>query len=448
MMCRCSKPLCCVSLLLPLILNGFAAWPVRAAEVADKPLGHQDKMVLKAAAASLDQAEGLLESAERESGSWKAGDADVTADKVKSVLATREKCAQHLKSARANLDKLPPKHAEVVPEVKRHEELGRKLALLGKKAEAAEKGLGAVAEQAKTPQYKLDFERLREINLMVNGSPPSALLRNNPIDAAELVKLAAPMKAERKRIAEKYADVLKQDTAEAEQMRAALKNCEQVFGDLDKAVADFVSTAPAEIELAVDDANKLALQAVAAHKPEVFTDAGGIQQKVSIAEQRLAILAAADPDGPRAKLAQMKIAKLKSDIAQIGKPMRADIIAANAVPADAFTGADAEVLRMIVKQKWQADGAGSPVLKVGLSSPGWQRQTRWEWNLTSKTFEKADRSRAQGFVVVPIDPETAAMHYVNLTKDHLAADSVKATFAENPKDEPRIGRLVLLKNVK
>jgi hypothetical protein len=424
---------------------GFAVFAAPAGAADDKPLEYKEKMLLKDVVSYNDQVEDMVEPMERESAGWMAGRTDIAAEKVRAVLGTRDKCVQYLKHAKTRLDKLPAKHADVAPEVARYEDLGKRVTAVEKKAEAVSKGLSAVAEQGKSLTYKVDFDRLREINLMLSN--PQAL-RTNPRDAVEVVKLVTPMKAERKRIAERYAELLKQDTPEAEQLRAALKQSEQTFGELEKAVADFVTAAPAEIDQVVDETLKLAQQAVAERKPAVFAEGGGVPQRVASAEERYAILAAIDPDSAVAKAAEIKVRKLKGDVAQMGRALRGEIVAGNSVPAETYAGPDAEVLRQIVKQKWEAEGAGSPVLKIGLNSQAWQRDTRWEWNRVSLAFEKVDRSRAQGFVVVPLDGETGAIHYVDLVKDHLAADAIKAYFPEAPKDEPHAGRLVLLKNVK
>src|SRR5207253_1746357 len=83
------------------------------------------------------------------------------------------------------------------------------------------------------------------------------LIQTQPERAIEVVKQIQNVKDERKRIAEKYADLLKQDTGASQQMNSTLKYFDEVFGRFDKAATDYAARAPAEIDRGIGETTKI-----------------------------------------------------------------------------------------------------------------------------------------------------------------------------------------------
>ncbi len=114
-------------------------------------------------------------------------------------------------------------------------------------------------------------------------------------------------------------------------------------------------------------------------------------------------------------------------------------------PAEQCNGADKEELIALVKAKWAEASVDAEVLKMGINSTDWRRDTRWEY--ASKTWSKVDQSRIQGFVIVKAGDDMAVVHYINLVKDHMAGDKITAWNLDDPKAEPDVSQKLLLKNV-
>jgi len=85
---------------------------------------------------------------------------------------------------------------------------------------------------------------------------------------------------------------------------------------------------------------------------------------------------------------------------------------------------------------------------VKIPGSDWKRDTRWTWYPTSKTWEKTDRSKLQAQLLVTskTDPKLLEVHVVDLFKDHLSNDALKAVRWDD-KDVP-VQNLILADKVK
>jgi hypothetical protein len=293
--------------------------------------------------------------------------------------------------------------------------------------------------------FKADLDRLQELNKMFGNA---SVLRDQPERAIEQLKQLEPAKQERQRIKQKYESLLQQKTPQARQMQTMVRGSDDVFERFEAEAARFVEEAPGRVETTIGEALALAKQGVEEQKPAFFGAEGGVPQRLRWAEQRLAALQAAAPDAAPTKQAEDKLKAARARAQEMAQSLRGAILDANRVPDERYAGPDAAALREVVKQKWAKDGNGAEVLKVGLNGKDWKRDTRWEWSRGNKAFEKVDTSRVQGFVVVKHPGDLAAVHYVNLVKDHMAGDAVQAYFVGSVKGEPAVEDLVLMKNVK
>jgi hypothetical protein len=333
----------------------------------------------------------------------------------------------------------------VKPQAQLYNDLKSRLVEVEKKLKAAQDGLSKNPPEAAGEGFKADFERLKEINSMF-ANP--RVVDTDPERALEVFKQAEPTKQERQRIVQKYDALLKQNTPESRQMQTLLKYSDGVFERFEKATADFVAAAPGQIDKHIAEALDLAKQGVDGQKPAFFGAEGGVPQRLRWAEQRLAILRVAAPDSPAAKQSADKLKDARAKADEMAKAVRGAILEANRIPQERYSGADAAALRELVNQKWTKEGNGAEVIKVGLNGQTWKRDTLWQWSRADSAFHKLDRSRVQGFVVVKQPNDFAAVHYVNLVKDHLAGDAVQAHFVDSVKGEPPVENLVLIKNVK
>lgn len=289
-----------------------------------------------------------------------------------------------------------------------------------------------------------EFERLRQMGLSF-GNPQ--ILNTQPDSAIELIKQMAPAKAERQRLATRYADALKQKSRDADQKNRVLRYFDEQFDRFEKAVNDYAAAAPEQINKDVDDALKMGQEAVANKRPLYFGEKGGVRQHLTWAQTRCNVLTAISPDSPDTAAAKKKIEAANGQVKQMKASLNDAIIGSNTAPADQYNGADKAQLIELVKSKWKESGVAGDVLKSGINSRDWTRDTYWRFNGTD-TFNKEDKSKLQGFVVVKTDDKLATIHYVNLVKDHQANDQVTAYFFDDPKSEPDVSQKVPLKNVK
>lgn len=418
---------------------------VSAAAAQEKRLDYRQEGSLKDAVYYLNQVEGIVGSMEKASAKWKAKDPSVSVNDVNGQLQHRDRATQYLNNASTRLKALPADHSKVKPELKRYDDATGRLAKVEAKLVEIKKGLDKVVKQGETPAYRNDFDRLKEINQMF--ADPSGL-RSRPAQAVEAAKQVGAAKAERERIAQKYDDLLKQPTGEAKQMREVLAHSERVFGEYEKALKEWLDDAPGEVEKGAAEAVRTAKEGVNNNKPGYFGEQGGVRQRLAQARETYEVLAALSPDGAGTARAKRAVDEAKAATAEMGAKFIESTVASNPAPEDGYHGSDEAALVNVLREKWAKGGNGTAVLKVGVRGPNWQRTTRWEWSAAHKGWEKVDKSRIQGFVVVKVDDRHAAVWWVNLVKDHLNGDVVAAHFVSDPKKNPDVTNLVLVVKVK
>ncbi|HYE21022.1 MAG TPA: hypothetical protein VEA69_21425 [Tepidisphaeraceae bacterium] len=411
----------------------------------DKPLDARQTQALKEAADYVSQAEAVVRAMEAKSAGWAVGDPAVPINEVAALLPEREKAVRYLNNCGPRFSRLPGRHPAVAAEIKRYDATAAALAAVQKKLVDVHAKLKAMPDAGKTPEYAADFDRLREI-AQTYANPDD--LRTAPARAADAAVQLPAAKAERDRIATKYAALLNQPTAEAKQMREVLAFADKLFPAYEKAVAEFTAAAPGEIAKAADDVLAAAREGVALKKPGYFGPDGGVRQKLAHADRHLAVLTAIAPDADGTKTARAKLDTTRAEIAQIETSFLDAIVAENRVPPDNYAGADRADLVKRLTDHWAADGNGAPALKIGVVGPEWRRDTRWVFNKSISAWEKVDKSRVQGYVVAKLSDTHAAVWPVNFTKDHLAGDKISAAYLTAPNAAPPVAYRLLLTNVK
>lgn len=409
----------------------------------EKRLDYRQEQALKDARYYLDQAEGIAKALEEKIKDWKVGDTSIQIGTVQNYLASKDKASQYLKNAADRFKQLPVGHSEVRPVADRYQPLVDSLSASETKLNAVHAGLKSVVEQGAGAGYKADFDRLREINAMYSNP---RILQEQPERAIDVIKQISAVKAERQRIAEKYGDLLKQSTPQSRDMNGVLRYFDQQFGAFEQATQKYAAEAPAQIKKNLEDALKMAADAVAHKRHLYFGEGGGVNQQLSFARTRCSVLAAIAPNTPETTAAEQAIADATSQVKQMKASLNDAIIESNDLPNSSYAGPDKVELIGIVKTKWADSGVAGEVLTVGINSANWQRETRWEWR--AGAWHKVDYSKIQGHVIVKADEKLANVHYINITKDHLAQDAIKAYFFNDPKAEVEVGDKVLLAKVK
>jgi len=390
----------------------------------------------------LDEVDAYIADINKALAGMKPGDASVPIQQIQNVIAARDRALQRLGYAKARFAKLPADNADVAAASARVPALEKTLADVEPRIAEIKGGVMKVIEQGSGAGYKADFDRLREITVMY-GNPQ--ILQSQVERAAEVVKQMAATKAERVRIGEKYADLLKQDTPASNEMRGVLRNFDSVFGEFETAEKAYAAEAPAKLGAEIEELIRLGNEGVKENRPGYFGETGGVNSNLKFIEQRYTLMAAALPGTPELAAARKRIEDARVQVKQMKAQLNDAIVKNNQPPNESYNGADKAELIKLITAKWAEGGNAKKVLKVGINSDNWQRQTYWQWQ--TDAWYKVDKSRIQGHVLVQGNDKEAHGYYINLVKDHLANDSIKLHFFNEPNEEVDATYRVLLSKV-
>ncbi len=301
----------------------------------------------------------------------------------------------------------------------------------------------ASAATAADGDYSSDLKRIQEITLMYGPS----IFQSNPALGAENLKQLPGARAERDRIAKKYAELMQGKTLEGRNIAGVLKRFDMFVEQFEAAARQYGADAPGKIDQDIDQALKMGQDAVDHRRPLYFSSSGGIAQHLGWAQGRLDVLTALSPDAPATAKARQDLDQARQKVARMKGTLNDAIISSNAPPRETYNGPDKAQLIQLVQAKWREAGVTGDVLMAGINSKSWKRNSGWKWG-GGDTWNKSDMSRIQGFVIVKTDATHAAIHYINLNKDHMAEDHISADFVSDPKQPPDVTDQLLLKNVK
>lgn len=271
----------------------------------------------------------------------------------------------------------------------------------------------------------------------------SRLMEEDPAKLAEVVAQAPQVEEEVKRIRTQWEGKPHSDR-DAAKVSHALAFFDRNWDSYTNRVESFKRDGPTQITGHLDEAETMSDQAVAEKKPLFF--AGGIPQRMKWAADKLAVLNAIDPVA--AKPLQARFDALKPTIPQKEASLRTEIIAANQPPRDNYSGPDKNQLIELARSSWKEAHPDAEIVSVKIPGSQWKRDTRWTWYPSSRTFEKSDRSKLQAQLLVKSksDPKLLEVHVVDLFKDHLSNDALKAV-RWDAKDVP-VQNLILAERVK
>ena len=294
-----------------------------------------------------------------------------------------------------------------------------------------------ILSAADTKQLEEDIDKIKSFSDTYGNS---RLLEEDPAQIAEVIKQAPAVKEEVKQIVARYDP----KSNEGRKIQFPLGAFERNFGMYEGRIEAFKRDAPGQITKHIDEAEKMADQAVAEKKPLFFT--GGVPQRMRWAADKLAVLAAVDPDA--AKPLQDRYDTLKPTIPQKEASLRNEIIASNDPPKDNYNGADKNQLLDLAKAAWKEKHADAEIVAAKIPGREWKRDTRWTLQRDLRTWEKTDRSKLQAQLLVKskTDPKLLEVHVVDLFKDHLANDATKAVRWDD-KDVP-VQNLILTSKMK
>jgi hypothetical protein len=266
------------------------------------------------------------------------------------------------------------------------------------------------------------------------------LLEEDPAKLAEVVAQAPKVKEEVKAIIARY----DAKSAEGRKIQFPLGYFERQMSAFDGRIETFKRDAPGQITKDLDEVERMSDEAVAQRKPLYFT--GGVPQHMRWAAEKLGVLAAIDAEA--AKPLQARYETIKPTLPKKQAALRNDIIAANEPPRDNYSGPDKAKLIEVAKAAWKEKHPDHEVVAVRIPGNQWKRDVRWTLQSDLRTWEKTDRSKLQAQLLVKSssDPKLLEVHVVDLYKDHLAGDTIRAV-RWDAKDVP-VQNLILAEKVK
>jgi hypothetical protein len=417
-----------------------------AGATAGAKLNYQQVNLLKDAKYYLDGGERGITDLTAAVDKMKVGDASVPLRQVQAGIGTVAAIRKQMGYATDRLKQLPAEHADVKVQADRVKPMEESLAALEAKLKEVEGGLKGVVATGEGEGYQTDMKRLREIT--VTYGDPRRVLETRAKLAVELIGQLPAVKEERKKLGEKYAGLVAQKGKPGQDISGVMAYADEQVGAFEKAEAAFAAAAPGRIDGALSELQKLAKEGVDNKKPLYFGEKGGIVQRFDQVDNELMVWKAIAGEAA-VKGAADKVAAARADVKRMGETMLADIVATNGPPVDSYCGADREQLLGMLKAKaTEGFGGKAEVLKVGLNSTQWDRDTRWKWQDAQSSFYKIDVSRMQGWVLVKASADMAAVYHVNFSKDHMKGDAIDAYFFDDPKGEVGVRQKVLMKNVK
>jgi len=352
--------------------------------------------------------------------------AAISASEFQSARQTVDKARQRNKNAQDHLKGLP-ENGEGVKDVSAG--LSAAMARIEKteaELKPASDAVMKLVDPASHADYQKDLDRIRDLTRGYSNTQP---FQGREDEVMPLIDALPASRNESQALADKYADLMKQDTPESESFRRAVAYFGEKVGEFEKLVEREKQELPGKINSDLDRLNKMVEDATTNRKPAFFK--GGIPQVENEVETRISLLAAMDASA--AKEYQVKLDAAKQSIKQSEALLIKDIIASNEVPQDRYNGADKEDLKNLAIETWKKSEPNAEVLGVYFPAQEWKRETSWRYS--AGVWSKSDRSKLQAQLIVKRDNDIAVNRPVNLIKDHMQNDAVSG-YPFDGKDEP------------
>ena len=357
------------------------------------------------------------------------GEPAVHAD-VKTALAAVEKGRQRYGYVRDHLGRLPADHPQVRPVVERTDALAATLSALESRLRAADAALQKLTGMENYPAWEEDFRMLQEF---CRRYANFEALVQNPEELETVVREDKAVRQEIVRIARTYLPLVEQKTEPGAKLEKLFDHFQNQRRGFVEKLTPYARALPEKIDANLDEARRLADEAVANAAPAWFGEGSGIEQHFGYAEKDISVLASLDE--ARGKQCREKLARVRAEIEAKAESLRDQIIESNEPPPDLYAGEDRSEIVKLAADAWKELEKDAKVLGVRIPSREWRRVTQWRWR--SGAFYKVDHSRLQVQLLVAADGGLAVIRAVNVYRNHLEGDAVAAYPMDAPGDRPR-----------
>jgi len=220
--------------------------------------------------------------------------------------------------------------------------------------------------------------------------------------------------------------------------------CREKILKFNEALAAYAS--PTAITEDADAILKSAKQSIEYQAPAYFKPDSDIARRTKSMKLRLKVLEKLKPDSNELKQGYDLANKTAVEVRKIQMQLLDGILSQNDLPTDNYTKGDRKELLKMVEETWTKQAPKDKPLRVGLIGDSWVRTEAWE--IQNRTVYKIDRSRMQGFVVLPNDNKTVVIKHIQLQRDHTNQDKTTAWAISDPKALPEPMEMVLRSKLK
>ncbi len=355
-----------------------------------------------------------------------------------NAVATGEKKQQ---LAAGYLAQLPADHPDVQALAAAVTQMAEALSASKTKLVEADAHLQKLTGMENYPKYDADFVLLQDL---ARRYTDFANVSQRAEALAEIIREDAQALRESQRIGQTYAPLVDQHTEPGQRMTRMQEYFTEHRTAFSKELAEYRKELPAAFDKDLQEADRLAEDAVANAKPAFFGETGGISQQFGFAQSKLLVLKAfGEAD---AKPFADKLAASQQRMKERAKALEAQIIATNELPPDRYTAEDRADLIRRATEAFAAQQGGAQVLAVRIPSEAWTRDTRWRWS--GDSFSKFDSSHLQIQLLVKQDEKLAVIRPINLYKNHLQGDTISASPLDGAKDELPPQRYLPIEKIK
>lgn len=284
------------------------------------------------------------------------------------------------------------------------------------------------------PDFEKDLRNTQAIAKMYNKSTS---VFQTPPRALDLVKDLDRMIEYINGNAKKYAPLMNFKTPEGNRFGAQQKRAVTKLVEFRKARDQYGESAPAKIQLLLNQAGQAADRAKAAKNADMISRTA--QRSLDEAKERLDLLQCikGKSDAEVAKLSKALASKQK-EIDGAVQALTEQMIASTRAPRDEYTGRDKAALVSKVKAAWKKKYPKDKILTIRCHLKDWERNNGLEWNTTQKRWEGFDRQYLVVSVIVQTDNRIATIYPAFINRDNIkkteniGVDTKKGSYIVKP----------------
>lgn len=339
-----------------------------------------------------------------------------------------------LANAKSNLSKLPPPSELALAQPLHDRVAAAESAINELQVTLDERVKGThAAVNAEAAAIAADTDKLIEWGRMF--ADPEGVFNNEPEAALMLVERMADVEHEWVVIQQRRAALL--DTANQGEEGRKIQSAASYFHRSLPRFKEYMAMLARDLPAQIGEQQKRCAEAIersVTNKNVVLL--AGTKVDLDRTGDRVRLLSGIDAGaGAPVAAEQARIVTLWTETS---KTLRDDIIKGNQPPQPNYAGDDVPALRELVLKRWAELHPKDTVLAVVFNTPGWKRTTRWDWQGSSKSFNKVDYSSIQPKIIVQFDAALALVVPVDITKDHLQGDFIRVSpWARETNPDPR-----------